>query len=946
MAVTDRKPATTAQPALKTLAAACRHILRTRRPANRPATTSAKTPRKLLRSAALQALYLSALALPGMNAYADDDVNPVSGTTSNASSNSDAVTDEDIGYQYSHYQESTRSIYTNIQSATTNSASNLVTINQNITRIHNGYNPITADSEHGYGHFRLDDRIRFGFNFYQDTWSGATPLDTSPAAQAANAYRPQNIAGASPLAQAGQSLYMNAQHQLFYAAQSQQNTLTGQTLTKLAPASQLQQTLAYASPEIRNQADFKFGYDWDNAAVDAGAGVSIEHDYLSRFGNLGGRLDFNRKLTSINWGVSYTSSQTHAQQMNYVNYTLYPASSLSSEAFGPMQSVNYLNGERQDYGLNLGLTQVLSKNSLLTAGFGFTSSNGYQANPYKGVDIISMTPSATMAGYWMESGYNILAERRPGERAQFTWNGSYQHYLEALQATAKLDYSFFHDDWGINAHTFELEWRQALGGGWSFTPRGRYYSQTAADFFTPYLINPTPQQLKTGSYSSDQRLASYGALSAGATLGRDFARGLTFELGFEYYAHASDLTLDGKGSGSYMDFSYYVANANIRADLGKLAQVGSGAMDAMFGSGDHDMSDMGGMAHMQHGHSAPAGVMFAHMLDQAGDYMLGYRYMRQDLGNAYQQGSQGIGVDALNNQNLGCPTLKSGQLANLQRNCGMYATGMSMNMHMLNLMYAPTDWLNLMLMPQFINMTMDMTMTAGGMMDMGAYNWMRNWQSNGGFGDTGGYAMIKLWRGGEQQLFMSQGITAPTGTINTTNQQGHTSDNLYAYDMQLGSGTWDYNPSLTYTGAAAQLFWGTQLTGTLRMQQQNARNYRLGDILQGTAWGGYQWSQWLSSTLRGVYTQQGAIKDYDYANNYQKMTGGSGNTMLSMPDISPSNYGGAFVDVGIGVTLNIPKGRYAGNSLSFEWLQPVYTDYNGYQLERTGALAASWGYMF
>ena len=940
MAVTEQ----TAQPTLKALAAACRHILSNHRPLTPPAAT-AKTRRSNLRGAALQALYLSALALPGMTAVADDNSGTVTSSSStgaiaspSTSSDTGASTDEDIGYQYSHYQESTRSIYTLIQSSTTNSASNLTTTNQNIARIHNGYNPITADSEHGYGHFRLDDRIRFGFNFYQDTWSGATPLATAPAAQGANSYKPSNISGATPNAEAGNTLYMNAQHQLFYAAQSQSNALTGQSLTKLAPATQLQQTLVYASPEIRNQADFKFGYDWDNAAVDAGAGVSIEHDYLSRFGNLGGRLDFNRKLTTLNWGLSYTTSQTHAQEMNYVGYSNYPTSS---------QALNFLNGDRQDYSLNLGLSQVLTKNSLLTAGFGFTSSNGYQANPYKGVNIITMTPSATMAGYWMESGYNIMAERRPGERAQFTWNSSYLHYIEALAATAKLDYSFFHDDWGINAHTFELEWRQTLGGGWSFTPRGRYYSQTAADFFTPYLINPTQQQLKTSSYSSDQRLASYGALSAGATLGRDFARGLTFELGFEYYAHASDLTLDGKGSGSYMDFSYYVANANIRADLGKLAQVGGGAMDALFGGADHDMADMdmGGMAHMQHGHSAPAGLMFAHMLDQAGDYMLGYRYMRQDLGNAYQQGNHGIGTDALNNQNLGCPTFKSGQLLSQQQNCGMYATGMSMNMHMLNLMYAPTDWLNLMLMPQFVNMTMDMPMPGGGMMDMGAYNWMRNWQSNGGFGDTGGYAMIKLWNDADQKLFMTQGVTAPTGTINTTNQQGRTSDNLYAYDMQLGSGTWDYNPSLTYTGAVEQVFWGSQLTGTVRMQQQNARNYRLGDILQGTAWGGYQWSQWLSSTVRGVYTQQGAIKDYNYAVNFQKMTGGNAGT-LSMPDMLPSSYGGTFVDAGFGLTLNIPKGRYAGNTLSFEWLQPIYTYYNGYQLERTGTLAASWGYMF
>ena len=910
MAVTDRKQLTD-KPVLKSSRIDCQKILQ-----EKCSSTKSHKPTRCntLLSAALRTLTVSALALPGMTVLANDDIS--------------TNTDEDIGYQYSHYQESNRSLYTIIPNIINNNATNLSTTNQKLTRINNHYNPITADSEHGYGHFRLNERTRFGFNFYQDVWSGATPLDTAPAAQAANAPRPRNISGASPFAQgAGTNLYMNSQHQLFYATQIQKNTMTGQTLYHLASAKQLQQTLAYASPEMRNQADFKIGYDWDNSAIDAGAGVSIEHDYLSRFGNLGGRWDFNNKLTTLNWGLSYTSSQTHAQHINYVNYTSYPDSSLSTESFGPSMNVNYLNGERQDYGLSLGISQVLSKNSLLTAGFSFTSSNGYQANPYKGVDTINGTPSTALAGYWLMSGYNITAERRPGERAQFTWNSSYLHYIEPLQATAKLDYSFFHDDWGINAHTFEFEWRQGLIAGWTFTPRGRYYSQTAADFFTPLLLNPTNQQLTSTNYSSDQRLASYGALSAGATLAKDFARGLTFELGFEYYAHTSNLALDGKGSGSYMDFNYYVANANIRADLGKLAQVSGGALDTLFGDSHHDMAnmDMSTMNHMQHQHSAPAGLMFAHMLENAGDYMLGYRYMRQAMGNAYQHGTQGIGAENLCSGN-------------------MCASGMSMNMHMLNLMYAPTDWLNLMLMPQFVNMTMDMNMFGSMSMNMGINNWMRNWQTNGGFGDTGGYAMVNLWRSKDHQLFMTQGLTAPTGTINTTNEQGHTSDNLYAYDMQLGSGTWDYNPSLTYLGAEQQAFWGAQLTGTVRMQQQNARGYRLGDILQGTAWGGYQWNDWFSSTVRGIYTQQGAVKDYTYQDNFQKMTGG--NNMLAMPDMITNNYGGSFVDAGFGVTLNIPKGRYAGNSLSFEWLQPIYTYYNGYQLERTGTLAASWGYMF
>jgi len=81
----------------------------------------------------------------------------------------------------------------------------------------------------------------------------------------------------------------------------------------LAPKNnQVTHVLSFASPETRKQGDFKLGYEWDESAAYVGGGTSIENDYDSRFVNLGGRLDFNRKQTTINLGLSYTNSDTHA----------------------------------------------------------------------------------------------------------------------------------------------------------------------------------------------------------------------------------------------------------------------------------------------------------------------------------------------------------------------------------------------------------------------------------------------------------------------------------------------------------------------------------------------------------------------------------------------------------------------------------------------------------
>ena len=59
-----------------------------------------------------------------------------------------------------------------------------------------------------------------------------------------------------------------------------------------------------------------------------------------------------------------------------------------------------------------------------------------------------------------------------------------------------------------------------------------------------------------------------------------------------------------------------------------------------------------------------------------------------------------------------------------------------------------------------------------------------------------------------------------------------------------------------------------------------------------------------------------------------------------------ANYGGKYWDVGFGLNAFVLTGDLQGNSLSFEWLQPVSDNVNGYQLERNGALSANWSYAF
>ncbi|MDD2723023.1 MAG: DUF3570 domain-containing protein [Methylovulum sp.] len=851
---------------------------------------------------ALQALTLAALALPGL-------ILPAAG----------AAEDDEVNFQYSHYEEGKRNLY----------------------NVLNNKNPIEVESVVGKARVSLSDRIKFAFNYIQDTWSGATPITTAPLAANGNRAIKANTANNETII-TGASPYINNARmfltQKFVPILIYDKTVPGKKLFRTA---QPVHVLSMASPETRKQGDFTLGYEWDEAAIKIGGGLSVEHDYESRFGNLSGRLDFNQKRTTLDMGLSYTNSDNSAiLDHDAETYITKKAFAQQIEKSGTMQ---ILHGNRQDWATSLGLTQVLNKSALVQTSVAYTRSTGYLENPYKVMTIVFADP-ATL-GTDPDHPNSIVGdvraflEQRPNERNQLTVGSRFIQHIAFADAALHLDYRFFHDDWGINAHTFEADWVQAVGPSWTITPKIRYYSQDAADFYHPYLISKQtyakaladPGTLPA-NFSSDQRLSAFGALSGGVTINKKLSKAVSIEAGFEYYTHAGALKMGGGGEGSYSDFDYYLANAALNVNLAALNTGGSQSGHSHAHHGKH------------HGSHGPAGVMFGHMLDQANDVMLGYRYMY-----SRQAGDTLHGIQAVTDQTI----RNNGCLQAFTKHCRVTPTYMDMSMHMLDIMYAPTDWLNLMLMPQFMDMDMDLRLLEG--VSYNAFqDHLHGGHRTGGVGDTGMYALFKLFDTGNHHVHATLGLSAPTGDVDIKLRAMHGDDKgLLHYGMQLGSGTWDFKPSLTYTGMLDDWSWGAQFSATNRLESKNDSGYALGDMFQGTAWGNYHLTNWLSASVRGIYTVQGKIDgrfnrvagvvDNVLVNNVNP---GSKANFSSGPMDFGGNYGGRYWDLGLGLNFTVPSGDLKGNSLGVEWLQPIEDDVNGYQLEREGALSATWSVMF
>lgn len=891
-------------------------------PARPPSASSSARPP----SACLRALTSAALALPGLAASIAPN-GPLAGVALVAASTAigappaAAASGDEIRLEYGRYEEGDR----------------------RLPGVQSRFDPIDVDYLAVGATAGFLDRFRFSLDYRQDTWSGATPIASAPQSLYGNrASSPDGVSGATPFISG--NLYLDGDFDVL------ESDLFGNLSGRPDPG--LVHTLSSASPETRKALDFGIEHEWDDAMLGAGGGVSIEPDYLSGFARVDGRLDLDQKRTVLGFAATVSRSAIDAHldhdAVPYIDVSAYAGEIKNQRSGSPV-----LRDERTDFSLEASLGRILGRSTRIESTLQFRRAQGYLANPYKVVEVAFIDPEqqflAPPGGYYGD--VHALLERRPDTRNQVVFSARLLQDVAPIEAAASLRYAFAHDDWGIDAHTLEAEWRQQIGATWLVTPRLRYTTQGAADFYQPFLVSqqaylrivtdpgggfvgvePFDQALLPDQYSGDHRLSAFGVLSGGLSIQKRLLRGFLLDLGFDYSRYSGSLRLGGGGEGSFATYDAWLVDASLRVDLAALALGRESAREVVLVERDEqDEGARHGGAHRAHGPggagsvhpapNAPAGVMFAHALPEARDFMLGYRtmYMRSDgdIAEGSKEPSDGVIVDEA------CGTSA----------CSAAAESMAHQMHMLDLMYAPTSWLSLMLMPTYVDNDMQLRDLDGAVPDVHSGH---DRHATGGFGDTYLGPIFALLEARRDHANVALLVSAPSGDTSQRFRRDHQTERGFVhYHMQLGSGTWDFLPSLTYQGERGRFRFGLQTSAVVRMEHEGRTGYALGDQVQVTGWGGVSVSDWLGLSLRGLYTHAGRIRGrYDRP------------ILVRTPGDLPANAGGRFFDLGIGLALTVPRGSFEGMQLSLEWIQPLAEDWNGYQLERTGTLAASWGMHF
>jgi len=256
------------------------------------------------------------------------------------------------------------------------------------------------------------------------------------------------------------------------------------------------------------------------------------------------------------------------------------------------------------------------------------------------------------------------------------------------------------------------------------------------------------------------------------------------------------------------------------------------------------------------------------------------------------------------------------------------STGMTVEEHMLEIMYAPTNKLTLMAMLPIKHIEMDMVLRDG-------FHFTEHSQGISDLQIMALYTALGSVSKG-QRLLIDAGMSFPTGSIDEKNTIAGLDPSTFKleYPMQLGSGTYDFRPGLTYLGESKKWAWGAEALTTLRFGR-NDNGYRLGNEYNLMGWVGYALTDWFAPSLRVNGRIWGNVHGADPEID---------STFDAEGD--PHRQGGRRVDFLMGVNFFVPEGIFKRTRVNIEGGFPIYENLDGPQLSTRWLLSAGLTYSF
>ena len=208
---------------------------------------------------------------------------------------------------------------------------------------------------------------------------------------------------------------------------------------------------------------------------------------------------------------------------------LIPASTTSSASHG--REHQYPTQARNSYSGSINLSQIVNERLQVLLALDVVKQDGYLGLPFHRVYFNNLSEQV---------------ENLPSSRLKIPI-GLRANYFLGDRFVIRSFYRYYTDDWGLKAHTAELELPVKIGKQFSLAPFYRYYQQTAVDYFAPYAQHKTTDTYYTSNYDLSAFHSQYfGAGLRWVTPDKIFnsAKNLVVELRYGHYDRSNGLMSD------------------------------------------------------------------------------------------------------------------------------------------------------------------------------------------------------------------------------------------------------------------------------------------------------------------------------------------------------------------------------------------------------------------
>ncbi len=230
---------------------------------------------------------------------------------------------------------------------------------------------------------------------------------------------------------------------------------------------------SHADTRIYPSANWTMENEQKGSTIGAGVAISHEFDYMS----WGGNINFAQK-TKNKMGEFGVKLFTYLDNLKLI----YPVE-LRSGSFIPRHET-YPTAARNTFGSSFSYSQIVNERLQLAFLVDLIYQDGYLGLPFHRV-------------YFTDNSVHV--ENLPGKRFKVPI-GFRANYFLGDNIVLRGYYRYYKDDWGLGAHTFNLETSVKLSAFFSVTPFYRYYTQTATDYFAPYLAHTAADTYYTSNY--------------------------------------------------------------------------------------------------------------------------------------------------------------------------------------------------------------------------------------------------------------------------------------------------------------------------------------------------------------------------------------------------------------------------------------------------------------